>query len=409
MKKTITATVFFLGISCIMLFSSCIKDDCHRTYTIHVPVFSSLTALRQQVHSGSATPIVNTGKFFIINNYIFLNEQDKGIHIIDNTDPAHPQNKYFISIPGNADMYVAGSTLYADMYCDLLALDISSLANITVQKFLTKAFPNKASYSKSNNPDSITIVTGYTSHDTTVVCSSPGLLYYDVYAAAQNSNTSSKSNGVAGSMARFAAVNNYMYAVTNFSLNVINISEAANPYLVGTKNIGWNIETIFPYNNKLYIGAGNSMSVYNLDNPADPKQLSWNGHWCSSDPVIADDNYAYVTLHQANGCNQMINQLEVYDLRTASTPSLIKTYPLAGPLGLSKDGNILFVCDGKDGLKVFNASDASSITLLQHIPGIETYDVIANAGIAYVVAKEGLLQFDYSNVNNIHLISKLLK
>ena len=39
----------------------------------------------------------------------------------------------------------------------------------------------------------------------------------------------------------------------------------------------------------------------------------------------------------------------------------------------------------------------------------ETYDVIASNGIAYVVAKDGLYQFDYSNTSNIHLLSKMLK
>ena len=37
-----------------------------------------------------------TGKLYILGNYIFLNEIDKGIHIIDNAIPSSPKNVAFI-------------------------------------------------------------------------------------------------------------------------------------------------------------------------------------------------------------------------------------------------------------------------------------------------------------------------
>ena len=58
-------------------------------------------------------------------------------------------------------------------------------------------------------------------------------------------------------------------------------------------------------------------------------------------------------------------------------------------------------------MKVYNASDVTNLELIRRITGPETYDVIANKNIALVVAKDGLYQYDYSNVNNIHLLSKL--
>ena len=38
---------------------------------------------------------------------------------------------------------------------------------------------------------------------------------------------------------------------------------------------------------------------------------------------------------------------------------------------------------------------------------METYDVIANNNNAIVIAKDGLYQYDYSNINNIRLLSKV--
>lgn len=398
----------------VFLFSSCLKDDCRRTYKIFTPVYKSLTSLRAEVHSQSAAPVLNTGKLYIKGNWIFLNEVNKGIHVIDNSNPAQPVKISFINIPGNVDMSVKGNILYADMYSDLLAADISDPKHIKVAKYLTNTFPDKSMYTTSTNPDSINVLVSWTAKDTTVSCAinpvilncpNCGIFYNDFAAAAAQSG--GKAAGVAGSMARFAAVNNYMYAVTTRDLNIIDISNATDPLFVKKKNIGFDIETIFPYNNQLFIGAGSSMSVYNLQDPANPAQQSWNGHWCSRDPVVADDKYAYVTLHEANGCNGMINQLEIYSLANPTTPVLVKEYSMKHPMGLSKDGDLLFVCD--DGLKVYDVKNVSAIKELKHIKGINTYDVIAYGGTAYVVTQDGLYEYDYTAPDNIRLLSKLLK
>ena len=401
----------------VVVFSSCLKDKCSRTYKLTFPVYTKLSELRSQVASKTSAAIENTGKIFIRNNWIFLNEQNKGIHVIDNSDPSHPVKKSFINIPGNIDMYVKGDILYADLYCDLLAINIADPKNIVPVKYLTNVFPDKSSYFSSTNPDSIQIITSWISRDTTIDCGAQTLVPSNCISCFY-AGTSSLSNSVspqafsdaavAGSMARFAAVDNYLYSVTTSMLNVINITDNTNPLFVQKKNIGWDIETIFPYNNQLYIGAGSNMSIYDLSNPVDPTVTSWSGHWCSHDPVVADGNYIYVTLHDANVCGTKVNQLEVYTIdKAAGSPTLIKTYPLTYPQGLSKDGNLLFVCD--DGLKVYDATNAADLKLVQHLTGMKSYDVIANNGIAYVVAKEGLYQFDYSDKNKVRQLSKLLK
>jgi hypothetical protein len=99
--------------------------------------------------------------------------------------------------------------------------------------------------------------------------------------------------------------------------------------------------------------------------------------------------------------------MEVLKLNNLHDVQLVKTYPMANPHGLSKDGNLLFICDGNDGLKIYDAANVNDIKLKKHFKGINTYDVIAMNNIALVVAKDGFYQYDYSNVNDIKLISKL--
>ena len=95
------------------------------------------------------------------------------------------------------------------------------------------------------------------------------------------------------------------------------------------------------------------------------------------------------------------------DIKNINAPVLVKSYPLTNPHGLSKDKSLLFICDGADGLKVFDATHADNILPLQQITGLETYDVIAGNNVALVVAKDGLYQYDYSNISNIQLLSKI--
>lgn len=410
MRKYILPVITIILISFIS--PSCFKDSCTRTYKIFTAVNKKLSALRNEVRSTAATSVVNPGKLYVKGNWIYLNEKDKGIHIIDNSNPAKPKNLAFINIPGNIDIAIKDNILYADLYCDVAAIDISNPSSVSVKKYLTKLFPERVNYISSNNPDSIDVTVDWTSRDTVMNCEMGAILNNCIncgtyYTA--SSTAPSTSSGVAGSMARFATMTDYMYAVSNSELKIININSPADPVFIKNQPIGWSIETIFPYKNKLFIGAGSSMSIYDVADPVNPVQISWAGHWCSGDPVVADDNFAYVTLHDADLCRNKVNELDIYDLDMASNARLRKIYPLTNPHGLSKDGDLLFICDGADGLKVFDVSDVFNMKAIKHFPAFNAYDVIALNNIAYVTASNGLYQYDYHDPANIHLLSKLAR
>jgi hypothetical protein len=72
---------------------------------------------------------------------------------------------------------------------------------------------------------------------------------------------------------------------------------------------------------------------------------------------------------------------------------------MANPHGVGTDGDKLFLCDGYAGLKVYRVGADRSISLIERVDGIETYDVIPRTGasgkILVLIAKEGLYQYDY--------------
>ncbi|MDX2047020.1 MAG: hypothetical protein SFU87_09545 [Chitinophagaceae bacterium] len=418
---TNTALRTSMGLLCLTLFfSSCFKDKCLRTYTYFEPVYKTSAEVRVNVKSNAPQPVERPGKLFIKGNYIFLNDIDKGVHIIDNSNPSSPKNVAFISIPGNMDLAVKGDMLYADMYMDLVAIDIVNPLNAVARKFIDDAFPFRR-YSSGFLQDTGKIIVDWKRIDTTVEleCGNGGFfginpeknfVVFDLMSQGAANSTGGflrSPFGMGGSMARFTIVNNQLYTVSDYDLNVFSISTAENPVFSNKVNIGFGIETIYPFGNRLFIGSTDGMYIYDISNASNPSQVGKFGHVRSCDPVIADNDHAYVTLRSGTECQGFTNQLEVLSLQSITNPSLLKTYSMTNPHGLSKDGSLLFVCDGKDGLKIYDATQPRALVLLKHIANLEAYDVIAWNNIALLSAKDGLYQYEYSNAKDIKLLSKI--
>ncbi|NJO25139.1 MAG: hypothetical protein HC867_04185, partial [Bacteroidia bacterium] len=128
--------------------------------------------------------------------------------------------------------------------------------------------------------------------------------------------------GLAGSMARFSLVNNYLYTVNSWTLGVFDISSSGDAQRVSTQNLGWGIETIYPFRNKLFIGSQTGMFIYDISNPAAPVKEGQFSHARSCDPVISDGDFAYVTLRDGTPCVGFNNQLDVVDVRNVMSPAL---------------------------------------------------------------------------------------
>jgi hypothetical protein len=110
---------------------------------MYSPVYKTKAEVRANIKSNSPRQIEKPGKIVVLGNYIFLNEVDKGVHIIDNSNPSVPLNKYFIDIPGNVDIAVKGNIMYADLYTDLVTIDISDPAAVQVTKITDGVFEHR--------------------------------------------------------------------------------------------------------------------------------------------------------------------------------------------------------------------------------------------------------------------------
>ena len=223
------------------------------------------------------------------------------------------------------------------------------------------------------------------------------------------SSEAGNSTGTGGSFARFAIYSNYLYTIDIANLNVFDISDLSKPALENTVEVGWNIETIFPYRDKLFIGAQDGMHIFDNATPSKPEHLSTFLHVRACDPVVVSGNYAYVTLRSGgNFCWGNTNQLDVIDISDLKKPSLIESHQMSNPHGLGIDKSTLFVCEASDGLKIFDATDPRNINSEEFIHfDVDAYDVIPYNNNLILIGQDGLHQYDYTDVNNIKLLSSI--
>lgn len=417
-----------LLMSCIgvAICNSACSDDCEttRTYRTTVPVVLSFEQIRSGIASETPQDLKNPGKIYVKDNYIFINEIKKGIHIIDNTNPQQPQNIAFLKISGVVDMAVKENTLYADNYMDIVTFDITNPKAIKETGRVQNVFQNGLTDGISwyYNPQNQTVTDYEIKIVTEKVRSNCGqsnnvnpIYYYgnDMLfnsGVKQSSGATSGVNGAngagtGGSMARFTLYDNYLYTVSQSDLLVFNVKTLNKPTQQAKINLGWGIETIFPYKDKLFIGSNTGMYIFDNKNPEKPERLSIFQHARACDPVVVHNDIAYVTL-RTGWCGASPNQLDVVNVSNLSSPSLIKSYQMQQPAGLAIDFPNLFICESQYGLKSFDASSATNITLQQHIEKINAYDVIPLEGKhLLMVGKDGLYQYDTSNPKSLKQLS----
>jgi hypothetical protein len=207
------------------------------------------------------------------------------------------------------------------------------------------------------------------------------------------------ANGAGGSTARFTIAGNYLYVVDNISLKAFDISaNNSNPVYKSKTEIGVNIETIFPYQDKLFIGSSSTMYIYSLSDPARPARLGKAEYTIrmSCDPVVARDSVAYATLRSTGRCGGSQSALVVYNIKNIASPQLMNTVSLIGPYGLGIKNNSLYVCEGSYGLSIFNITNAYNPVQVSDIRINNTifYDVIPYGNVLIAQVNDGFILYD---------------
>ncbi|MEY8870414.1 MULTISPECIES: LVIVD repeat-containing protein [Gaetbulibacter] len=382
----------------VFVLWSCNDDDIqYETVNVAIPQVMSKAEFRNSVEILPSQTIDEAGKIYVYQDYIFVNDEFKGVHIIDNSNPAFPQQISSIKIPGNVDISIKDNYLFADSSIDLLVFDISNINNIQMVERLEDVFSyynyqipvgTDVAEFGDYNPENDVIV-GWE-----LVQQQREVVNDDAVLETFNGGASGDV-GTGGSLARFQIVDNYLYTVGVSEMSIFNIENLAQPNLVTTQYSGWNIETMFHADGYLYLGGSNGMYIYSLENAANPSYVSEFIHWEGCDPVVVDGDYAYLTLRGGNECGQQESVLEVIDISDKTYPTLVATYFLDNPYGLGFKGNSLYVCDGTSGLKVYDKTDPIQLQLSQTFIDLQAKDVVPMDDVLIMIGDNIVYQYEY--------------
>ncbi|MFK5975581.1 MAG: hypothetical protein QM493_03630 [Sulfurovum sp.] len=406
-KIIIVATVLVFGLT------SCYNnnDNYYRGYSngynhINCSDYNFMTyeELDKSVEIQASKEIDEAGKIYLFGDILLINEKNKGVHIIDNSNKSSPNSVAFIQIFGNIDIAVKDGYLYADSFMDLVIFDIRDINNIIKISRKENVFPMDSYQTISSNDYSLYYdrSCGFDKDKGIIVEAkdSTSSTNSSTYA-----NSSSTTTGKAGSMARFAIVGDNLYTINSTQMDIFDISDPSSPTSISKVRLPWDVETLFAYSSYLYIGSSSGMYIYDNSIPTQPTKITTFSHAQSCDPVVVQEDIAYVTLNSGSSCwnNSGINRLEIVDVKNPITPILIKQVDMWEPKGLSIDNNLLFICDGSAGLKVFDVNKTEedgnisvALSSISNETTLDCYDVITSNNHLIVSNSEDIRQFDYS-------------
>ena len=219
----------------------------------------------------------------------------------------------------------------------------------------------------------------------------------------------SGNTGKGGSLARFTIAGNYLYTVDKTDLKVFNISNHSLPELKSTTNVGFEIETIYPFQDKLFIGSTSVVHIFSIENPEFPQKLSTAISpqvLRRCDPVVAKDSVAYATLRTNGACGGTQSLLAVYDIRDVLNPLPVAQVPVTEPYGLGYADNALYVCD-RWSMIVFDITKPYEPILVTQVSGSEFYDVIPQGNTLVCWINGGVSLYDITERLNPKLITTI--
>ena len=398
----------FLVIVSLLFISSCDKNEDFEYYNLATPVLISLDQLRSSIDILPPKEIKESGKIYNYKNYVFVNDKNKGVHIINNSNPEKPLKISFLNIPGNVDISVKDDFLYANSFVDLVVFDISNINQIKKVTILNDIFNFQIEIPEgADSIDWQKIQNGGFPIDWVISrekrnineYNHGGVVFDDMMALNSESST-----GNGGSLARFKIVDNFLYTVDSHNINIFDIQNLDTPIKLESVFAGFDIETIFNRDNYLFLGSMSGMFIYDISMPSSPTFVSEFLHGTACDPVVVDDTYAYITLRSGNSCGAFESSLQIVDISDIVNPVLEKSYSMDGPYGLGIKDEKIFICDGASGLKVYDKTDVKNLVLLNHFEEINAFDVIPLTNHLLMIGDGVLYQYQYEN-NSINLLS----
>lgn len=153
MKITLAKIIICFGVfSLTGCFGNWQDDDGGSGSSQYQPLYEPILMPRLEFENSTellpARTIINSGKIYVKDNFLFISEVHEGFHIINNTHPENPKNIAFLKVIGSADMSIKNNSIYMDNASDLIAVKFTDAFDaVQITKRIPEIFPNPLSIS----------------------------------------------------------------------------------------------------------------------------------------------------------------------------------------------------------------------------------------------------------------------
>lgn len=397
--------LFLPALALLLCLVSCNTDFdvCTQTvsYTKATAIFENLPELRATPLVESVREVENAGKIFVGDNFLLIGEENKGIHVFNNTDARSPSASSFLNIPYSKEFFVLGSTIYAESHYDMVKIDISDLND---PKIIARSENVIPASNMAIQGDQLLVgfiyedIVETLSCDTPIEAGSVNFFIEDEFIPASNvpSSFAGNSSGSIGTINRISIANGHCFLISNEDLYIL--SEEDLSQVASLQRFDRGMETIYALENSLFIGKTDGMSIIDISSPSNPTRRADYSHRVSCDPVLPFDGFAYITLRSGGDCPGDTDVLDVIDLNGTNSQfnlNSIQQIEMLSPYGMTILDDKLYVGEGENGLKVFDITDRSNPQLLEWSTEVEAYDVIVHPtkNILLTAGPTGLNQY----------------
>ncbi|MDH6098425.1 hypothetical protein NWP21_06125 [Anabaenopsis sp. FSS-46] len=293
----------------------------------------------------------------VVGNYAYVADSSAGLRIIDIRNPANPTNTGVYDTSGvSQDLQVVGNYAYvADGSAGLRIIDISDPARPI----------RTGGYDTTGSARDVQVVGNYA-----YVADSAGLQVIDIGDPARPIRTGGYDT--TGSAMGVQVVGNYAY-VTDISvasypgygysgsqtysrLQIIDISDPANPTLTGSYTTSGSARDVQVVGNYAYVADSSAgLQVIDISDPANPTRTGGYDTTGSAMGVQVVGNYAYVADYEAG--------LQIIDISKPTNPTRTGGYDTTGyAFGVQVVGNYAYVADYEAGLQIIDISNPANPT-----------------------------------------------
>ena len=428
MSKKINLYPFVLSLLLLCgILNSC-QDKCTetRTYMKYSPVMKATEDVRNSFKLLPPQELQNPGKIYTFQNSLFIVDRGIGFHIVDNSDPSSPIYTDFVQVDGCMDVAVRNNILYSNQGPDVISINISGEPGIISRSknMLNGGVEEDSIIVAWNKSEVVEIIEGdcngssqnwdngnrgfSNSADENISFNGNSSSSQSINDSRTGNSSNGGSEGQSGSMSRFSIIGNNLYIVSDWDLLSYDID--AGMSLQSRTRIGNGIETVFGTDEYLYLGTTTGMIIYDRNQGGTPTFVSRLEHARGCDPVVVRGNFAFVTLRGNSSCGQAEDGLYVVNITDITNPTLHSMHPMISPYGLGVQNDVLMICDGPAGLRVFDIKDLNAISDSEIATdnSLNAYDVILNNGLAILSAEEGVFQYAFDGSGKLERLSTLI-